>query len=415
MAKEWQQFNCYKILGIPPTASVQEIHSAFKKASLKSHPDLGGSHDAQVKVNLAYDVLSDPISRQAHDVHWRVFDSVSEYSSSQRHGTPSSARSTTATRQSNSTYQPYQKAKNYYSPPRKKPLSSLQERIAQQVEKEKSKIWAELDGRKISYEKKFVTVASNQRQEIVIKLFIVVGLTLGGIYISSWLFWGAIYFGFTLSSALLAGIQIENRHFSLFASQAEIGKFAKDFAEGSCKKDIDNLSRYSSILASITDLLLRSSSFDDSEEQVARRLTAAFFLMGYVPYSYDRESRILIFNVGEEKVVVRFRHRSGIATNITFVEKLVEKMQMRGTSRGFLFCSPGLSGNAATYANSHSIKWYTLETMNQWIEQVFSSSYSGSSGNILSHLDNLSSFLSSISLAITATTYRKTYRKYRRW
>jgi len=411
MAEEWQQFNCYKILKIPSDASLEEIHSAFKQASLKSHPDLGGSHDAQVKINHAYGVLSDPISRQAHDAFWKVFDSVSQYSSPSRHETSSTARNTTAASQSRSTYQPDQKTKSYSTTPRKKPLVALQERIAQQIEKEKARIWAELDNRKNSFEKKLVVDVFNQRQGIAVKLFVAVGLGLGGIYIYSWLFLGAIYFGFSFLTALSNGIQIENYQFSFFAPQVEIVKLAKGFAENSCKKDIDNLSRYSSILASITDLLLRSSSFDDSEEQVARRLTAAFFLMGYIPYSYDRENRILVFYAGDEKVVVRFRHRSGISTNITFVEKLVERMQIRGTDRGFLFCSPGLTGNAATYANSHSIKWYTLETMNLWIEQVFSSNYTGPSGNVLSHLDNLSSFLSSISLVLTAKSYRKNYRR----
>jgi hypothetical protein len=294
-------------------------------------------------------------------------------------------------------------------------LTGLKSKIAQQVDAEKKKIWADLGNRRVSFEKKFTDATSNQQQGIVLRLLAAISFGIGGIYISAWLFLGTIYFGFQFLSGMSEGIRIGNRQFSVFASLAEIIKYAHEFAQESCKTDEANLSKYFSILANISELLMRSSDFDDSEEQVARRLTAAFFLMGYTPYQYDRENRILVFTVADEKIIVRFRHRSGSATNISFVEKLSETMKWKGANRGFLFCSPGLSGNAANYANSHSIKWYTLETMNQWIGQVFYSDYKGSAENILANLIHLDSFLSKISLELAAQSSRKYSRRYRRW
>ena len=45
----------YEILGVARGASLDEIKAAYKRASLKRHPDMpGGSHEAQVELNTAY-------------------------------------------------------------------------------------------------------------------------------------------------------------------------------------------------------------------------------------------------------------------------------------------------------------------------------------------------------------------------
>lgn len=108
-----------------------------------------------------------------------------------------------------------------------------------------------------------------------------------------------------------------------------------------------------------------------------------------------------MFTDGEERILVRFRHRTGIATNISYVEKLVAGMAEQDIERGFLFCSPGLSGNAAEYARKKKVKWYTLESMNVWIEQVLTSEHTGPDGDVLQNLDKLLRFLGHISPRFT--------------
>src|SRR5438477_6826526 len=66
----WKRFDCYKILETTQSATPGEIRRAYYAMSRRTHPDAGGSHEAQIRVNLAYEVLSDPISRQAHDLFW---------------------------------------------------------------------------------------------------------------------------------------------------------------------------------------------------------------------------------------------------------------------------------------------------------------------------------------------------------
>jgi hypothetical protein len=220
--------------------------------------------------------------------------------------------------------------------------------------------------------------------------------------------------------ARLGGITIEGREFSIFefGTTDKIRQHARKTAENSCARDVSNLSQYFSTLASLSEMLTRPSTLDDSEQQVARRLAASFFLMGFLPIRFDAQSRLLIFTDGDEKILIRFRHRTGISTNVTFVEKLVSLMQVNHATRSYLFCSPGLSGNAARLADENKVKWYTLDSMNQWIEQVLVSDYGGPAGDVLVNLDNLKDFFATLSPALTTRTYRSSYRHYRssrRW
>ena len=47
----------YEILQIPKNATDEEIKKAYRKMSLKYHPDKGGTTDEFIKVNMAYQIL----------------------------------------------------------------------------------------------------------------------------------------------------------------------------------------------------------------------------------------------------------------------------------------------------------------------------------------------------------------------
>ncbi|MBI2064250.1 MAG: DnaJ domain-containing protein [Candidatus Yanofskybacteria bacterium] len=63
MAKDY-----YTILGIPRTASEEEIKKAYRKLAHQYHPDKKGGDEAKFKeVNEAYQVLSDPKKKSSYD------------------------------------------------------------------------------------------------------------------------------------------------------------------------------------------------------------------------------------------------------------------------------------------------------------------------------------------------------------
>ena len=54
----------YKTLGVPRTATTDEIKKAFRKLARKHHPDTGGDEAKFKELNEAYEVLSDDKKRQ---------------------------------------------------------------------------------------------------------------------------------------------------------------------------------------------------------------------------------------------------------------------------------------------------------------------------------------------------------------
>lgn len=60
----------YTALGLRPSATLAEIKKAFRQQASIHHPDRNSAADAAARfrlVQVAYDVLSDPVKRKAYD------------------------------------------------------------------------------------------------------------------------------------------------------------------------------------------------------------------------------------------------------------------------------------------------------------------------------------------------------------
>ena len=66
--------NYYKILQVDPSAEAEVIAAAYKRLSIKYHPDTNRSPDANRRmqeINEAFDVLKDPARRRQYDLNRR--------------------------------------------------------------------------------------------------------------------------------------------------------------------------------------------------------------------------------------------------------------------------------------------------------------------------------------------------------
>lgn len=64
----------YDILGVPKSASADEIKRAFRKLAQEHHPDKGGDPEKFKEVNEAYQVLTDTEKRQQYDQYGQTFE-----------------------------------------------------------------------------------------------------------------------------------------------------------------------------------------------------------------------------------------------------------------------------------------------------------------------------------------------------
>src|SRR5881227_1828866 len=81
MAVQFRDY--YETLGVPKTASEDEIRSAFRKLARKYHPDVAkdktASEEKFKEINEAYEVLSDPAKRKKYDELGPNWKSGSEF------------------------------------------------------------------------------------------------------------------------------------------------------------------------------------------------------------------------------------------------------------------------------------------------------------------------------------------------
>jgi DnaJ-class molecular chaperone len=65
--------NPYEVLGLNSDATQEEIKKRYRQLAQDLHPDRGGDGDKFAQVNLAYDILNDPIMKRSFDASGTFF------------------------------------------------------------------------------------------------------------------------------------------------------------------------------------------------------------------------------------------------------------------------------------------------------------------------------------------------------
>jgi curved DNA-binding protein CbpA len=65
----WDQVDgdLYQVLGVTSKADSEQLQYAWRQAAKRSHPDLGGDIEEFKSIEIAYQVLSNPLERQRYD------------------------------------------------------------------------------------------------------------------------------------------------------------------------------------------------------------------------------------------------------------------------------------------------------------------------------------------------------------
>src|SRR6266511_833994 len=192
----WQSNNCYVILGITPKASPREIKTAYREASSRCHPDReGGSDEAMMRVNLAYEVLSDAVERVAHDLRWRI--DTKSYKGTSGDNAPRTASAWVR----ETPPQAGRPAPRQGRRSQTDPLSALKRRVQQRVEAETKTVWQNLPNRADHLAGEFRQRMRAARRGLSYGIVGVIACALGATIIP--LLWlGAVLSGFVLVGKL---------------------------------------------------------------------------------------------------------------------------------------------------------------------------------------------------------------------
>jgi curved DNA-binding protein CbpA len=366
--------DCYTMLGVRRGSSIREIKQAFRKLSMMTHPDRGGSNEAQARINHAYEILSDPVLRRRHDEALTA-------------GTaPAPARERRRSKQAEEWESYFHKGRG---------IKSFKDRARKELAGKSEEIRSGYGGRVDALRAETCAVFRKVRNRWIISACSACAFLAAG-FLYPWLWAGVILSGYMMYRNAMYGAGDE----AVFVLNPEWDHIIKRQARKKITLESEamlaHLEELSGGVARLFRDLRKTSGTRDEERTVLVRMLVHFFLLGYRPVAHDRENRLVTVSNGDEKIALRYRHRTGSPMNRAFIQKLVDYMDDNNVRKGFLFSTTGFSGNAAQLAEKHAIACYSVRELNAWIGGISSGQYPGPGGDVIEYMDNFMKFMRTI-------------------
>jgi curved DNA-binding protein CbpA len=385
--KSWTTFNCYEVLEVPVGVSDEEIRAAFKHASRRAHPDLGGSHEAQVRVNIAYEVLSNAELRGKHDRHWKL--------------------GTSATGPIVPFFTGEEALRNLWTgvggSSRKladgKTSSGLVRRVKDRITRDRDRITLDRESRKSACVDEFTKKLLKARLEAAV---ILLAMGLAGLV-------GVLYpvaFLGTLGGGALLVPRLRGVNFGVGNELSvalldplagrRIQELAERLSQESVARDRERLEVHFAALEQLGKLVTTSTKAADTENQVLRRLLATLFVLGLMPTRHDASAKRVVLQGEGEWAALFYQHGVNQPLALATVERILDARAAVGAQAAFLYNQGGLSEKAAECADSAYVRWVGIRELNAWAKQVWTSENGGPSGDILQRLAEFKSFLDTL-------------------
>lgn len=363
--------NCYEILGLARRADVAEVKSAYRALSKRHHPDLGGDASLQARLNLAKEVLCDPVRRAAHDEELRRTDPAFFRDEADDRDEPAAGREEAPAEG------PIEKPAAPVRRPGPSPRGrrdGLKRNVESSIEALRDRLRSDLAAKK---EETAERMRGKRRQRLVLRAGAICGAAASVIACAAFrspvplLAAGACAYPFLASLRLsLDGFEYSPYDLKGNALAPALERYAEFQA---CRAINEKLAVWEKARKHFEPGEFRFSA-TLPETEMAVRLLLGFFGIGYVPRGCEPSSRTLSFDDPGGIVLVRYRHREGRPTGIRYVRDAAAEaegasaLSGRPVSKVFLFSTAGFSRNAEAECRARGIAFYGAEDFKDWLD-----------------------------------------------
>lgn len=374
--KPWYQINAYETLRLDPGADDASIRRAYRRASRDAHPDRGGSHDAQVRVNLALEILTNPVARAEHDRHWRVRRFP------ERSSEPTLGGSAIRDLFTGPHFATVRLSNGRHG-------SGLERRVRERIQRDQERVRDDMSARRRALSAEYVRRFRSAQIEGGAALAIGLILCVAARYFPGvWLLVAPLLWrgGQRLRGVTVGGVRLSIADFS---ATRRLDRQAAALAEESCRRDIACFDEPQRALEFLRDRVTATTSRPRDATGVRRKAMGVFFALGYSWHDGDPVAGWARFRRGEEAAIFCYKLTGNVAVGANTVDRWAALARESGDAVLYAYHPIGFSRNAHARAEKYGARLLSPVDLDLWAHSVWNSEAAGPSGEILTLLASL--------------------------